>query len=285
MNETAARQSQKMLVKLLRFIGAGGAAMTVGADGCRLENQNRRMTASVALVNQALAAGLIADLAPPADPSAPATATLESSRKGTLTLLPAARSFLRRVAAETEEAFLAQHSDVVAAVAEVDGVRQTVRFDQSESPLAGLSRLKDRNGGAFLPPEAVAAGERLAADFTRGQLQPRVTASWQPKLSSSAKGGRGGMAEIADSAMAARLAVNRAAAAMGPELAGVALDICCFMKGLTTVERERQWPARSAKLMLRTALLALSRHYSPPRPERPGTTRHWGAQGYRPDWP
>lgn len=68
---------------------------------------------------------------------------------------------------------------------------------------------------------------------------------------------------------------------MGPELCGVALDVCCFMKGLETVERERQWPVRSAKLMLRTALMALSRHYAPQssilKPHR------WGGEGYRPD--
>jgi hypothetical protein len=91
------------------------------------------------------------------------------------------------------------------------------------------------------------------------------------------------MADLADSAIAARVAVNRALEAMGPELAGVALDVCCFMKGLETVERERQWPARSAKLMLRTALMALSRHYKPPAPSRRSRVEHWGAEGYRPE--
>ncbi|MFN3502108.1 MAG: DUF6456 domain-containing protein, partial [Allorhizobium sp.] len=46
-------------------------------------------------------------------------------------------------------------------------------------------------------------------------------------------------------------------------------------------EHERQWPARSAKLMLRTALLSLARHYAPP-PVR-SRTRHWGDDGFRPD--
>jgi hypothetical protein len=55
------------------------------------------------------------------------------------------------------------------------------------------------------------------------------------------------------------------------------------MKGLTVVERERQWPARSAKLMLRAALMTLARHYAPPRPEKPGRMRHWGEEGYRPE--
>lgn len=273
-------QTPRTLAKLLRFIGSGGAAMTVGADGVTLKNTGGRvLPTTAALVEQALAAGLITDFSAEVQAGAGRSALPQG-----LTLLPAARSFLRRAAAETEEAFLAQHADVVAAVAEVDGVRQPVRLDQSESPLSVLARLKDRGGAPFMPPEAMAAGERLAADFNRGQLQPRVTASWEPRLSSSAKGGRGGMAEIADSAMAARLAVNRAVAAMGPELSGVALDICCFMKGLLIVERERHWPARSAKLMLRTALLALSRHYAPPPPAKPGKTRHWGADGYRPDW-
>ena len=92
----------------------------------------------------------------------------------------------------------------------------------------------------------------------------------------------GGRAEIADTAIAARDRFSRAVEAMGPDLAGVAIDVCCFEKGLETVERERQWPARSAKLMLRTALLALARHYAPPPRQNRRTTPHWGADGYRP---
>lgn len=279
------RQSRRHLVKLLRFVGSG-AAMTVETDGVRLRSADgRSYRTSAAVIADSLAAGLIVECeATPSPSMAGAGQKPVGSTGRNLLLLPAARSFLRRAAADIEEEFLAQHADVVPSVAEVDGVKQAVRLDRSESPLGPLTRLKDRDGASFLPPEAVAAGERLAADFARGQLQPRVTASWEPRLSSSANGSRGGMADIADSAMAARQAVNRAAAAMGPELSGVALDVCCFMKGLTLVERERQWPARSAKLMLRTALMALARHYSPPRPERPGATRHWGADGYRPDW-
>lgn len=114
-----------------------------------------------------------------------------------------------------------------------------LRINREDSPLSSLVRLKERSGRPFLPNEALAAGERLLAGFTRGQLQPRITASWEPQQASRAKGERGGMADLADSAIAARVAVNRALEAMGPELAGVALDVCCFMKGLETVERER----------------------------------------------
>ena len=138
-----------------------------------------------------------------------------------------------------------------------------------ESPLGAIARLKDKSGEAFLPAEALAAGERLHADFTRAQLQPRLTMAYEPRLSSKTKGRAGGTADLCDTALAARMRVGRAMEAIGPELCGVALDVCCFQKGLEIVERERQWPVRSAKLMLRTALMALARHYAPPRSGKP----------------
>lgn len=252
------------LVRLLKFLMKGVAAVESG-EGARLTLRHPEGSHSVppALLDEAVSLGLI-------------TATASSAR-----VAPPARAYLRRAAAEREEAFLEQHGEIALRVAKIDGARQSVRFNEAESPLAALSRLKDKGGSPFLPKEALAAGERLLGDFTRAQLQPRVTSSWQPRLSGRIKGERGGTADLADSAVAGRTAVNRAIEAMGPELSGVALDVCCFMKGLETVERERQWPVRSAKLMLRTALLALSRHYNPPR--RHARVQHWGAQGYRPD--
>jgi len=192
-----------------------------------------------------------------------------------------AAAFLRRALVEGEEAFVEQHGEMVTATETVEGDRQPVRRNLAESPLGAIARLKDRDGRAFLPAEALEAGERLLSDFTRGQLQPRVTASWEPRLSTRGRGGAGGQAEIADSAMAARSRFSQAMDAMGPELSGVAVDVCCFSKGLELVERERQWPARSAKLMLRTALLALARHYAPPV-TKGRRSHHWGAEGYRP---
>jgi hypothetical protein len=193
-----------------------------------------------------------------------------------------ATSFIRRAMAEREEAFLTQHREMETATVEVDGSHQPVRVNLAESPLGAVARLKDRNGGSFMPPMAVEAGERLLSDFTRGQMQPRITASWEPRLSSRAKGSASGKVDITDSALAARTRFSDAMEAMGPELSGVAVDVCCFGKGLELVERERQWPARSAKLMLRTALLALARHYDPPTPDVRRRRHHWGADGFRP---
>jgi hypothetical protein len=248
------------------FACLAGAAISACDDGVNADVETADgsvLISTLLTIERAVAAGLVS--------------------RNRARLAPAARSFLRRLVAEAEETFLGQHADIVTRTAEIDGRRQAVRLNLSESPLGPLSRLKDRDSDPFLPADAVAAGDWVAADFDRAQLQPRVTASWEPRLSSRGKGERGGMADMTDSAVAVRSAVNRAIEAMGPELSGVALDVCCFMKGLELVERERQWPARSAKLMLRTALLSLARHYSPPSKPCHAPTQHWGAEGYRPE--
>ncbi|WP_180897686.1 DUF6456 domain-containing protein [Martelella soudanensis] len=150
-----------------------------------------------------------------------------------------------------------------------------------KTPLDMLARLKARDGSSFLTHEAFSAGERLAEDFTRALMQPRVSASLEPRLEARGRGHSGAASAVSDTAIDARSRVARALKAIGPELADIALDFCCFMKGLEQIERERQWPVRSAKLMVRTALLALARHYAPP-PAKTGI-RGWGAEGYRPE--
>lgn len=155
-------------------------------------------------------------------------------------------------------------------------------FNPDESPLARLARRGGRSGGPFLEAAEAIAGERLRADFTRGQLMPGITQRWdsQPR---QGRGGRGSR-DLSHSAIDARRRVDAAIAAVGPELSGVLLDVCCFLKGLEIVERERQWPARSAKLMLKAGLGVLARHYgiaAAPDGTRPAI-RRWGASDYRP---
>ncbi len=91
---------------------------------------------------------------------------------------------------------------------------------------------------------------------------------------------------MTDAIVAARQRVDRALEAVGPDFAGILLDFCCFLKGIEEIERERSWPARSAKLVLRLALASLARHYGFVETARGsnvvGRITHWGAQGYRP---
>lgn len=170
-------------------------------------------------------------------------------------------------------------------IAEPDGARQ-VMMNLAESPLAQLARRKGRDGRPFLTASEIEAGERLRADYERGSIVPRIGMNWCGMGQATSGGGRAaGTVELGDAAMAARRRVDAAVEAVGPELAGLLVDICCFLKGLERVEAERGWPVRSAKVVLKTALAALDRHYRPRETGRAAGRRsiiHWGSGDYRP---
>jgi hypothetical protein len=170
------------------------------------------------------------------------------------------------------------------AIIVANGADAVALVNLSESPLGQLVRRKARDGRPFLSSREYDAGERLRADYTRGQLMPRLGANWMAGLASGRRvGGPSGTVEITEAALAARQRVDNAIRSVGPELSGVLIDVCCFLKGLEKVESERGWPIRSAKIILKTALGVLSRHYYPERAEKPrGAVLHWGAEGYRP---
>ncbi|HZD89372.1 MAG TPA: DUF6456 domain-containing protein [Pseudolabrys sp.] len=105
------------------------------------------------------------------------------------------------------------------------------------------------------------AGERLRADCTSAHLMPSTTANLTNPIASGRRGAGGERASSAmETTVAARQRVHRALDAAGPELAGLLLDVCCFLKRLDDVERERGWPARAAKVVLQLALERLARH-------------------------
>ncbi len=160
-------------------------------------------------------------------------------------------------------------------------------INAAESPIAWLARLRDKDGRPMISEEQLAAGERLREDFSFAQMMPRTTANWSAVGSGGGRRAAPGVGvELQDAVIAATERVRRALAAVGPELAGVLIDVCCHLKGLEAAERQAGWPQRSGKVVLDIALTRLARHYgllrggsgtaSAPR------VRHWGADDYRP---
>jgi hypothetical protein len=210
--------------------------------------------------------------------------TGQVSGRRRLVISEAGQAFLKRT--DTEEGvdpFIAQHTLAVHKDVEAQGVTRRVVFDEAESPLAWLSTRRNAKGERLLDPSLFEAGERLRRDLTFAQMIPRTTANWDPSL-----GGRDGYnapLTYSETVIAARQRADQALRAVGPEFSGLLLDVCGFLKGLETIEGERQWPRRSAKLVLDLALSALARHYGiETHAEGPSraTVRHWGAADYRP---
>ncbi|HEX3338560.1 MAG TPA: DUF6456 domain-containing protein [Pseudolabrys sp.] len=159
------------------------------------------------------------------------------------------------------DGFRAQHLALAQRQIVTELGRTSVLVDETESPLVWLARRRGRDGRALIEVHELQAGERLRADFTRAHLMPRTTANWSSPLSSGRHAGGERAGALTDTVIAARQSVHLALDAVGPEFSGLLLDICCFLKGLEDIERERAWPARSGKVVLQLALARLARHY------------------------
>ncbi len=205
-----------------------------------------------------------------------------------ITLSEVGRAWLRRCAAG-DDGFRQQHQLMSTQEREVDGVRRSLLVNEAESPLGWLRRRKDRNGRPLMTDEQYEAGERLRADYWYAHLSPRVTANWSGFAPSSRarRGAPSHSAALTDNAIAAKQRIVRALQAVGPELVGVLVDVCCELKGLEQAEKVNGWPQRAGKVVLQLALTRLARHYGLIVPEhgpRPGRARlrHWGVEDYRP---
>lgn len=186
----------------------------------------------------------------------------------------AGRAHQRRAAqADPAGAFGSQHRDLVEVEIVGTSGSDRVSLNAAESPLAWLRRRRDRNGEPLIDAAAFEAGERLRRDITFAGMLPSVTARWDGAVGR----GEGGLRDpggATDAAIAARQRVRQALDAVGPDMADVLVDLCGFLKGLELIERERNWPPRSAKVVARLALHQLARHYGLDAEARgPGTSR------------
>ncbi|WP_084175064.1 DUF6456 domain-containing protein [Afifella pfennigii] len=257
------------LAPLLTALAAHPRARLVDVDGhaYRLCHAGRlRLEVPHALARRLLASGL-----------------LDQAADGGLCANRQTHAWLKRHGTE-DLGFLAQHK--VLSRPQTKTEAPTPMLDLDESPIGALARRAGPDGNPYLGPALVEASERLRRDFERASLQPRVTANWEASLKARRHPGeRGGREELSQAALDARKRFERAMNAVGPELEGVLVDVCCFLKGLERVERERGFPARSGKLVLKLGLMALARHYGLAEcaegPRR-ASMRHWGAGDYRP---
>ena len=153
----------------------------------------------------------------------------------------------------------------------------------NESPLSALFQRK-ANKKPWLDVHQFSAGERLRSDFEFSQLTPSITASWNPTASQAKNSGARNVEDnLTDRVLGARQRLNQAIDAVGPEFSTILLDVCCFLKGMEQIEHERQWPRRSAKLLLKAALSALARTYNPRENfQKFSNIQHWAAADFRP---
>ena len=182
---------------------------------------------------------------------------------GRLVMTAAGRAHQARAAAERAggpvDKFRAQHFGLATSKVGTDDGEHTVMTNHAESPLVWLARRKGHDGKAHIQPVHLQAGERLRSDFTNGQMMPRTTSNWTAAVAQNARGNA--PTTYSDMVVAARQRVRHVLDAVGPEFAGLLIDVCCFLKRLEDVERERRWPPRSAKVVLQLGLDRLARHY------------------------
>lgn len=276
MEETSSGEGEAML-GWLKALARRGALMQRGGDGNWLISCEQPRRPAVCVTMQGAAALARAGLL-----RTDGENRLALSRKG-LRLLRARLSHPN--SSEARRVVDAQRQALeIPARQESCGVRPDI--NTRESPLAWLRQRRDRDGRGLISDIQFEAGERLRADFERAQLGPRVTASWDAGAVSGrqARGAPGAHLELSDLVVGARQRVEQALKSVGPELSGLLLDVCCFLKGLEQAERDGSWPRRSGKAVLQVALSQLARHYGLDRSsERPAlSVRLWRAEGWPP---
>ncbi len=182
-------------------------------------------------------------------------------KQNNLSLTEVGRAEVKRATSTKDEAFLQQHRSVATKRVKTNAGWETLAVNENESPLNRLRARAAADGRKWVSDAGYEAGERLRRDFEFGNLRQSVSSNWNLAGGSAKSSANGAKAALTDNALDARKRLERAVSILGPDLSGVVVDVCCFLKGLECVERERRWPPRSAKLMLRTGLDLLASHY------------------------
>jgi Domain of unknown function (DUF6456) len=154
-------------------------------------------------------------------------------------------------------------ADIVKKYVEIaPGFRVALDFNCAESPLAWLRTRKDASGRALIGEAQYFAGIRLHADFMAAKFMPCTTMIWQaPTQDANARKPRLDLLHQSEKVIEAKERYYSALAAVGPELSGILVEICCHATGIEAAERLLGLPRRSGKVVLQLALTRLARCY------------------------
>ena len=137
------------------------------------------------------------------------------------------------------------------------GERIRVTIDENESPLARMHAAPPDHGKALIDDLQFLAGERFRRDFTLANLMPRLVADLEAPVVAGRRGAAHG--EFSDIVVTARQRFSRAVEAMGPDLSGIAIDVCCHLKDPAAAGTSS--PDNTTLVVLRLALDRLAIHY------------------------
>jgi hypothetical protein len=132
---------------------------------------------------------------------------------------------------------------------------RSVTVNIAESPLGWLFM------HGHLTQRQFDAGERLRSDWERGQLDPRVTMTWDAAPVARGRGGSATGVDLNGAQLDARKRFETAVASAGPGLADILWRIVCAGEGMREAESALGWPARAGKLVLTFALDRIADFY------------------------
>lgn len=250
--------SEARTIRFVRSLLGGGIAVELGSGEFTKGQNSQRAGLDARKVRELISDGVLA------------------SCDGGCKATPLAHGWLRRKLSETGDP-ADQHRFSVAS-------GKGGRINLNESPLARLS--VSINGGApFLQTHHLESGERVRRLFERARMIQRTTMSYDPNRLPATGQRDGSGADLSETAIDARRELATIRELLAKDCACAVFDVCGYMKGLQTIEIERNWPRRSAKLVLRVGLEQLARHFGLTRVATGrGTnkTRHWSDAGARP---
>ncbi|MEM7303328.1 MAG: DUF6456 domain-containing protein [Pseudomonadota bacterium] len=266
---------RKKVLRLLRFLSTGVGCVESETENragfkmiCIANAVGKKLNLESSVVQQAISKELIGGC------------------DGNLHLTQPGRAHLKRSLSQVDE-FGEQHRELGQRQIIVDNAPHLVVVNSKESPLTRLMKLRSANGDTFLSKDEFEAGERFRSLYSRAGLLNGLSSNWSVTMRSGSKGTSAKGSDPTDCALDARVKVNAAIQCAGPLLSGTIVDLCCHLKKFEQVERERRWPPRSAKHMLKAALSVLAPHFGISHKQSSDRSssriRHWAEEGYRPD--